>query len=101
MKLKELVTDIRSWLFLIGFVAVAATSALGWWKLPGQVEEVRVKTDKNCDHVQKVAESVDKYIAVQSVKDVEREKRHEDQIKHQDQQNESMWKVLDHVAKDK
>jgi len=100
MKIKDLVTDMRAWLFLIGFVAIASTTALGWWKLPGRVDEVESQADENKDHVQKVAESVDKYVEIQKVKDSEREKRYQEQMTHQHKQNEMMWKVLERVTKE-
>lgn len=74
MKLKDILTDIKTYIVLALFIIGIGVAITGWAKLPEKVAKVEEKIDKTDDKVQSVATTLEKYIEVQAVKDIEEEK---------------------------
>lgn len=87
MRVKDIVTDVKIWIFIIGAIIIATSTALGWFKLPKRVEKVEAKAVETEDNLEQLAGTVDKYIEVQTVRD----------------ESEKEWKqlLMELLAKDK
>ena len=99
-RIAEFVKKFKLVIFLGGVLILIGGRAYSLWFLPERVKEVESKQDQAEDNVDKMAQTIDKYIEVQQVKEEEMEKRQEQQMKHQQQQNEMMWKVLDRITEE-
>ena len=77
MKLKQLATDIRAYLFLIGLVIAIVFGVSTYAKLPEKVEKNKENTKENTVDIQTLTNNVDKFIAVQHSQDKAQERREE------------------------
>ena len=92
MKIREYLTDMKTWILLVVFFVGIGTAGAAWFKLPARVEKVEVKTKETDDKVQSVAQTLEKYIEVQAVKDEEEEKSEKSE-------KELMYKWIEQVSK--
>ena len=73
MNLKNVVKDYKTYIAL----GVICAAVLGFTKLPGQVATLAEEVEKNETAVQQLAQTVDKYIAVQNATQAEKAKADE------------------------
>ena len=73
----KLLTDFRTYIGLVIFLGIVLTVILGYVELPKKVTVLAQEIDDTEDQVQKVANTLDKYIAVQQTKEAMEENQKE------------------------
>lgn len=68
---------LKEWLIGATAIFAIAATAFGYIHLPQTVKEVRAEGEENKEAIDKLANSVDKYVAVQKIKEEMEEKRDE------------------------
>ena len=81
MTLKDIITDIKFWIAVIVLVAGGIVGYLKFQALPQRVEKVEIKTEDNKDNLNKLAGTVDIFIAEQRVIQKEANKREDLMLK--------------------
>ena len=83
MTLKAVITDSKTNIAGIVIVITASSFAFGWIKLPERVDKVEEKVAVSEDNVQQMAQTIEKYIAVQ-----------EERTKSQDNREKLMMELI-------
>jgi len=73
----KLLKDFRTYIGLVIFLGIVLTVILGYVELPKKVTVLAQEIDDTEDQVQKVANTLDKYIAVQQTKEAMEENQKE------------------------
>ena len=81
MNIKSLVTNVRTYIYLVGIVVIALVSVSSYAKLPKVVEKAKEEIVENKDKVNKLAVTIDKYIMRQEVLQDAQERREELMLK--------------------
>lgn len=92
MKVRDFFSDIKTWILLIIFFVGIGTAGAAWIKLPKRVDAVEKKQEETKDQVQSVAQTLEKYIEIEKVKDEEKEKSNT-------KKEELMYKWIEQVSK--
>jgi len=75
MKIKDYLTDVKTYILLVVFFVGIGTAGAAWIKLPKRVDAVEKKQEKTEDKVQEVAGTVDKFVMEQRLIRDEENKR--------------------------
>jgi len=92
VKVRDFFSDIKTWILLIIFFVGIGTAGAAWIKLPKRVDAVEKKQEETKDQVQSVAQTLEKYIEIEKVKDEEKEKSNT-------KKEELMYKWIEQVSK--
>lgn len=67
--IRKILRDYRVWIAFFGIVAIIITKTMGFAELPEKVKKAETKIEETEDNLDKLAEQVGQYIAVQAAKE--------------------------------
>ena len=81
MKLKEIATDIKTYIYLITIIGVVVAGIVGYGALPSRVDAVEEEVEATQEEVQDNRTNFEKYIAVQHVREEMQQQQTEQMIR--------------------
>lgn len=90
MRVKDVLTNLKTYIALSIFVLGVIAYVFGYVELPKKVEKVESKVTGNTVSIDKLTTNIDKYLAVQ-----------EEQKKAQEKRENLMFKIIEQLTEDR